>query len=142
MRKLGIDLGSKRIGLAVSDVLNLTAQPLKYILRSNLSEDINQLKKVITEYNIDEIVVGIPVSLDGSYQASARQALDYSKNLEKELKIKVSTWDERLTTVQAENMLIKADVKREKRKQIVDKVAASIILQGYLDSRKRLKAEE
>jgi len=128
--------------LAVSDVLNLTAQPLKYILRSNLSEDINQLKKVITEYNIDEIVVGIPVSLDGSYQASARQALDYSKNLEKELKIKVSTWDERLTTVQAENMLIKADVKREKRKQIVDKVAASIILQGYLDSRKRLKAEE
>jgi len=134
MRILGIDFGTKTIGLAVSDELGMLAHGAGTIRRSSLKQDLAELEKRIKEYNIQKIVIGLPLNMDGSLGASAQQVLAFTENIRKQCKLPVETWDERLSTVEAQNILLEANMSRKKRKKIIDTVAASIILQGYLDS--------
>ena len=133
MRILGIDFGTKTIGVAVSDEMGLIGQGIGTIKRKDLQRDMRELQKKIGEYEIEKIVVGLPKNMDGSLGKSAHQVLDFIDNLKKRFKIPVESWDERLSTVEAERVLLDADISRRKRRKVVDKIAASIILQGYLD---------
>lgn len=137
MRKLAIDLGSKRIGLAVSDPLDITAQPIGYIKRSDLKTEADQISAFIEEFDVSELIVGLPLDMIGTFGEQAKKAHAYADLLKQELKIPVKTWDERLTTKQAEDMLIKAGVSRKKRKEVIDSLAAVIILQNYLDTTRK-----
>ena len=137
MRILGLDVGTKRIGLAVSDELLFTAQGMETVYRRELAQDLDELKKIIEENNAEEIVVGFPLNMNGTAGPKAKEILEFIENLSKVIKVPVKTWDERLTTVQAERALLEADMSRAKRKRLVDKLAAQLILQGYLDSRKK-----
>lgn len=135
MRILGIDYGTKRIGIAVSDPLGITAQAVTVISKGkNYEQDLYKLKEVIKDLGgVDEIVVGLPKTLAGEIGTQAKIVLEFVEALKKEFK--VSTWDERLTTVEAEKTLISAGLSREKRKKVIDKSAATFILQSYLDSK-------
>lgn len=133
MRILGIDFGTKTIGLAVSDEIGLIGQPIGTIEHKGLQHDLQEVQAKIREYKIQKIVVGLPKNMDGSIGKSALQVLDFVENLKQAFNIPVDTWDERLSTVEAERVLLDADMSRRKRKKVIDKVAASIILQGYLD---------
>jgi putative pre-16S rRNA nuclease len=137
VRVLALDFGSKRIGLAISDPLGLTAQPLTMISKSEtLEEDIVVLNKVISQYDkIDELLVGLPKTMAGAIGSQAEKVLVFVELLKQKLTIPVKTWDERLTTVVAERDLIAAGVSRKKRKKVVDQTAATFILQNYLDSK-------
>lgn len=136
MRILGLDLGEKNIGVAVSDQLGWTAQGLESIRSTGSPEaDLDKIKAVVQKYSIEKIVVGLPRNMNGSYGPQADKARKFAALLERELGLPVETWDERLSTVAAQRLLIEADVSRKKRRRVVDKMAASIILQGYLDAR-------
>ena len=135
MRILGLDVGSKTIGVAVSDELNITAQGVTTLKRKRLDEDVTQVLKLIDEREIGAVVVGLPKNMNGSIGPSARMVFSFIEELEKRTDTPVITWDERLSTVAAEKALLEADVSRKVRKQVIDRVAAVIILQGYLDSR-------
>ena len=135
MRVLGLDVGSKTIGVAVSDELNLTAQGVTILKRKQLGEDVRQILEVIEERKVGTVVVGLPKNMNGSIGPSARMVFSFIEELEKHTDTPVITWDERLSTVAAEKALLEADVSRKVRKQVIDTVAAIIILQGYLDSR-------
>ena len=130
---LGIDLGKKRTGIAVSDVNQKIASPLKVIENMKFNEILNILEKIVTERNICAIIVGDPINMDGSIGPKSQSSRSFIKNLSKELDIPILLWDERLTTVSAERSLLEADISRKKRQQIIDKIAASIILQNFLD---------
>lgn len=130
MRIMGLDVGSKRIGIAVSDELGLTAQPLKTIN----SGDMNRIAEFIKEYDIKELVVGLPLNMDGSEGAKVKEVMIFVEALKKDVSIPVKMWDERLTTAQVEKELIRADVSRMRRKKSIDMLAAQLILQSYLDS--------
>jgi putative Holliday junction resolvase len=134
MKVLGLDIGEKRIGIAVSDALRCTAQGLTVLHRSGASEDIGAIKELIDDSQVSEVVVGFPKNMDGSVGEGAQKVLSFVRNLEEALSIPVILWDERLTTAEATRMLLQADVTRSKRKKVVDKIAAVLILQGYLDS--------
>lgn len=144
MRILGIDYGSKRIGIAISDPLGITAQGVAVIGKGEIFEqDINELKRIIKKYGgIDEIVVGLPKTMAGAIGEQAKIVLVFVEALKKEFKLNISTWDERLTTVEAEKTLISAGLSREKRKKVIDKSAATYILQSYLDSKIRMTKSE
>lgn len=135
MRILGIDVGSKRLGLAVSDESCLVARTLATLKRAGMDQDIRELRAVIAELEVGTIVVGLPLNMNGSRGPSAEMALHLVEELKKSCGLPVLTWDERLSTVAAEKILLEADVSRRKRKQVIDRLAAVIILQGYLDSR-------
>ena len=137
MRVLGLDFGSVRIGVAVSDGLLLTAQGLETIQRKDLAKDIETIKAVMKEYDVAEVVVGLPVSMDGTHSAKTKETLVFVDILTKSLQVPVKTYDERLTTMQAERVLLEADMSRAKRKGLRDMIAAQLILQAYLDSIKR-----
>jgi len=137
MRILALDVGTKRIGLALSDELLITAQGQATIVRRSLDEDLDKIKRIIKENNVEEAVVGLPLNMNGSYSAKTKEVVEFMDNLAKAVDVPVKTWDERLTTVQAERALLEADMSRAKRKKVIDKLAAQIILQSYLDSRKR-----
>ena len=139
MRILGIDFGEKRIGVAISDPLGLTAQAVAVIGKGeSFKQDINELNKIIKKYGgVDEILVGLPKTMAGEIGEQARKVLEFVEALKDAFKIKISTWDERLTTVEAEKTLISAGLSREKRKKVIDKSAAAYILQGYLDSKRK-----
>lgn len=139
MRILGIDYGEKRIGVAVSDPLGFIAQGVAVIGKGETFEnDIRELKKIIKKYpGVDEIVVGLPKTMAGEIGSQAEKVLAFVDALKKEFKLNIITWDERLTTVEAERFLIEAGVSREKRKKVIDKSAAANILQGYLDRKKK-----
>jgi putative Holliday junction resolvase len=139
MRILGLDVGSKTIGVAVSDELSLTAQGLTTLKRKVLKQDIKQLLKVIEENGVEKVVVGLPKNMNGSLGPSAEIVISLIGELKKFIDLPVVTWDERLSTVAAQRVLLEADMSRKKRKRVVDKVAAIIILQGYLDSQMRMK---
>ena len=139
MRILGLDVGSKTIGVAVSDELSLTAQGLTTLKRKVLKQDIKQLLKVIEENSVEKVVVGLPKNMNGSIGPSAEMVISLIGELKKFVDLPVVTWDERLSTVAAQRVLLEADMSRKKRKRVVDKVAAIIILQGYLDNRMRMK---
>ena len=134
MKILGIDYGEKRIGLAVSDPSNMVARSLKVLKRNGTRSWVKELKLIIDENRIEKIVVGLPVNMNGSLGEKGREVLAFVEVLKKELKLPVVTWDERLTTVSAEKLLRQTKLSREKRKDILDKLSASIILQSYLDS--------
>ena len=130
---LGIDLGKKRTGIAVSDINQKIASPLKVIENMKFNEILNILERIVNERNICAIVVGDPINMDGSIGPKSQSSRSFIKNLSKELDIPILLWDERLTTVSAERSLLEADISRKKRQQIIDKIAASIILQNFLD---------
>ena len=133
MRILGLDVGSKTIGVTVSDPLGYTAQGLTTIRRTNKEKDIQEIKKFCDEYDAKIIVIGLPKNMNGTIGPSGEITMAFGKLIEEELKIKIKFWDERLTTVAAHKAMIEADLSRSKRKKIVDKVASTYILQGYLD---------
>ena len=134
MRILGLDVGERTIGIAISDPLGYTAQGLTTIRRKNLKIDIAELKKICDEYSVESILMGFPKNMNGTIGPSGEKAIELSKILEEELHMPVKLWDERLTTVAAHKAMLEADLSRAKRKKIVDKIAAMYILQGYLDS--------
>jgi len=134
---MALDVGTKRIGVAMSDELFLTAQGADTIQRSGLEADLEKIKKIAGENGVGEIVIGLPINMNGTYGPKAKEVEEFMGNLTKAVNIPVKTWDERLTTVQAQKALLEADVSRAKRKRAIDKLAAQIILQSYLDSRRR-----
>ncbi|GIM27917.1 putative pre-16S rRNA nuclease [Clostridium polyendosporum] len=133
MRIIGLDIGTKTIGVAVSDPLGLTAQGITTIKRKNFRADIEQVKKIYDEYNAELIVAGLPKNMNGTIGPSGEMAIDFCEKIIKGFNPKIEYWDERLTTVAAHRAMLEADLSREKRKKLVDKVAATYILQGYLD---------
>lgn len=133
MRILGLDVGSKTIGVAVSDPLGFTAQGITTIRRTNKKKDLEEIKKLCDEYKAEVIVVGLPKNMNGTIGPSGEIIMAFGKLIEEELKVQIKFWDERLTTVAAHKAMLEADLSRNKRKKIVDKVASTYILQGYLD---------
>lgn len=136
-RIMGLDVGDKTIGVAISDPLLLTAQGLKTIKRENDKKDIRQLEKIVREYNIIKIIVGLPKNMNNSIGSQGEKVMNFVDKFKKKLNAEIILQDERLTTVAAEKMLIDGDVRRENRKKVIDKVAATYILQTYLDKSKR-----
>ena len=133
MRKIGLDVGDVRIGVAVSDMLGMIANPYETYTRKNIEEDIKHFQSILTEQNADTFVVGLPLNMDGTEGDRVVKTREFVDALKEKIDAKFVYQDERLTTVQAEKMLISADVRRDKRKKVVDKVASCIILQAYLD---------
>lgn len=136
MRKMGLDFGDKTIGVAISDAINLTAQGKDTIRRTDLRKDLKKIYVYLDKYQIDEIIVGFPLNMDGTLGPRAEKTMEFVNFLNNNLDIPVKLWDERLSTREAERLLIEADLSRARRKDVIDQVAASIILQGYLDSQK------
>jgi putative Holliday junction resolvase len=136
MRFMGLDIGSRTIGVAISDELGITAQGLKTIRRTSKGADFEEITKIINEFQIGKIVVGLPKNMDGTLGKQAETVLQWVRSLKEEVNLPVETWDERLSTVEASKVLLEADVSRRKRKKAVDKLAAVIILQGYMDRSK------
>ncbi|WP_234121060.1 Holliday junction resolvase RuvX [Clostridium hydrogenum] len=134
MRILGIDVGDRTIGMAISDPLGFTAQGIGTIRRKNEEFDINELKKICDEYKVEKILCGLPKNMNGTVGPQSEKVLQFCEVIKEKLNLEIVMWDERLTTVAAHRAMLEADMSRAKRKKIVDKVAATYILQGYLDS--------
>lgn len=134
MRILAIDHGTKRIGIAVSDELKMIAQPLEFIPAEPFAQFLSRLKQLLTEKNVELILVGLPRNMDGSYGPAALKVQEFVAVLKNAVTVPIRTWDERLTSVLANRFLIEANVSRSKRKEKVDQTAAALLLQSYLDS--------
>lgn len=134
MRAMGLDVGDKTIGVAVSDLMGWTAQGMEVIRRKSLDYDLNRLKEIITKEEVIKIIVGLPKNMNGSIGPQAEKVLEFVEILKEETALEIILWDERLTTSAAERTLIEADVRRSKRRLVIDKMAAVLILQGFLDS--------
>lgn len=131
-----MDLGQKTIGIAVSDPMGWTAQAVEVIRRDgNVNSEIRRLQELIKEYGVELILLGLPKNMNGTVGDQGKKAMDYASMLGEKLGLPVKLWDERLSTVAAGRVLLEADMSRSKRKKNIDKVAAAVILQGYLDSR-------
>ena len=133
MRIMSLDVGSRTIGIACSDALLMTAQGIETIRRTSLEKDFNRLQELIAEYEVHELVVGMPKNMNGTKGERAEKTEEFVEKMKEVNDLPVSYWDERLSTVMAERQLIAADVSRKKRKSVIDKMAAVVILQGYLD---------
>lgn len=138
MRYLGIDYGEKRIGLAISDELGIIAGKLKTIEGSSLDNVFIELKKLIQEYLVDGIVVGVPKKFDGGESIQTVKVKNFIGSLREKINLPVYEWSEILTSRESERVLISASVSRKKRKNVIDQLSAVLILQNYLDSRKSL----
>src|SRR5579884_2705226 len=134
MRILAIDHGTVRIGLAISDELGVIAQPLEFVPAEPLEKVFARLKEIIQEKEVGLLLVGMPRNMDGSYGPAAAKVKEFIEALKTAISVPVKTWDERLTSAQANRLLIQADVRRDLRRQKVDQMAAAILLQSYLDS--------
>lgn len=137
MRIMGLDFGSKTCGVALSDPLLITAQSFEIIRRekpNHLRKTLARIEEIINEYEISEIVLGNPKNMNDTEGERVALTLEFKESLERRTGLKVTLWDERLTTVAATEIMIEAGIRREKRKDYVDSIAASIILQGYLDN--------
>ena len=132
-RLLGLDLGSKRIGLSICDDKRTVATPFKTIEKDDFNKFINELKKIIQENNIDGIIVGNPINMDGSIGPSSQSVIDVCRNIEQKVNIPICLWDERLSTVGAFNITSQLDVNVSKKVKNIDKNAAAFILQGAID---------
>ena len=132
-RIMGLDVGDKTIGVAVSDLLQLTAQGLTTIRRESKIKDFGAIEDIIKEYDIKKVVVGLPKNMNGTLGPQGEKTIKFAEKVKNKFKVEIIYEDERLTTMAAEKMLISGDVRREKRKQVIDKVAATFILQNYLD---------
>ncbi len=137
MRILAIDHGTKRIGIAISDELQMIASPLEYIPAEPFADFLVRLDQINREREVGLILVGMPRNMDGSYGLAALKVQEFVTVLKDAIAIPIKTLDERLTTVQAQRVLIQGNVRREKRKKKVDQTAAAILLQSYLDSLQR-----
>jgi putative Holliday junction resolvase len=137
MRIMGLDVGSKTIGVAVSDELGLTAQGLKIIQRKTMEDDWRELYAIISQFMIEKIVVGLPINMNGTLGRQAETILEWINRFKDRTPIPVETWDERFSTVEASRTLLEADLSRKKRKRVIDKLAAVLILQGFLDQARR-----
>jgi len=134
-RLLGLDYGSHRIGVAVSDPLGLIAQPLQAIRRRGDNRDIESIGALVREFSVEAVVLGLPLMLDGTEGVQAKRARDFGAKLGGAIGVAIEPWDERMTTVQAERHLIASGVRREKRKEIRDSLSAVLLLQSLLDFR-------
>lgn len=137
MRWMGLDVGQRRIGISLSDPTELFAQGYSVLQRSSLEQDIEALKQIIIKETVEGIVVGLPRNMNGTEGAMAEKVRVFSGKLEEKTHLSVIFWDERLSTVSAERVLLEADLTRKKRKQKIDQVAAVFILQNYLDYRSK-----
>jgi RNAse H-fold protein YqgF len=137
VRILGIDFGTKRIGVAMSDELFLTAQGLDTIQCSGLKSDLAIIKGIVESNGVSEVIVGLPLNMNGTYSEKTRETAAFIEELAKVVSVPVKTWDERLTSMQADRAMLEGDMSRAKRRKLSDRLAAQIILQSYLDSRKR-----
>lgn len=134
MRILGLDIGDRTIGVAVSDPLGLTAQGITTIRRKSIEKDLEEIKKICDEYSVESIVSGLPKNMNGTLGPQSEKVISFCDLIKKDINLPINMWDERLTTVAAHRAMLEADLSRAKRKKIVDKMAAIYILQGYLDS--------
>ncbi len=137
MRIMGLDYGTKTVGVAISDALKITAQGIETIQRkeeNKLRRTCARIEELIKEYDVEKIVLGFPKHMNNDVGERAEKTLEFRAMLERRTGLEVVMWDERLTTVAAERTLIESNVRRENRKQYIDKIAAVFILQGYLDS--------
>ena len=144
MRIMGLDFGSKTVGVAVSDGLLLTAQGLEIIRRkeeNKLRQTLARIEELIVEYEVEEIVLGLPKHMNGTEGVRVELTEEFKEKLERRTGLPVTLWDERLTTVSADKLMMEAGVRRENRKEYVDKIAATLILQGYLDRKRMLENE-
>ncbi|MGH0597252.1 Holliday junction resolvase RuvX [Bacillus mycoides] len=137
MRILGLDVGTKTVGVAMSDEMGWTAQGLETI---RINEErghfgFDRISELVKQYDVDKIVVGLPKNMNGTIGPRGEACQQFAENLRNLLQLEVVMWDERLSTMAAERLLISADVSRKKRKQVIDKMAAVVILQGFLDSK-------
>ncbi|CAH2717232.1 Putative pre-16S rRNA nuclease [Neobacillus rhizosphaerae] len=137
MRVMGLDVGSKTVGVAVSDELGWTAQGLKTL---KINEEKNEfgfeeIGQLIKEYTVDTVVIGLPKNMNGTIGPRGEASQQFAAEIESKFAVPTVLWDERLTTMAAERVLLEADVSRKKRKKVIDKMAAMMILQGYLDSK-------
>lgn len=135
MRVLAIDHGTKRMGIALSDPSGLIAQPLEFIPAEPFADFLARVKELIREKEVELILIGMPRNMDGSYGPAAAKVNEFVAVLKENIAIPIKTWDERLTSAQANRFLIEADVRRKERKEKVDRAAAAILLQSFLDSR-------
>jgi len=134
-RIIGLDVGDKRIGISLSDTLRITAQGYKTYERSVEKEDIKNLCAICKEFDVEKIVCGLPKNMNGTLGPQSEKVMDFASKLQKESGLELVYWDERLTTVLAERTLLEADISRKKRRKVIDKMAAVVILQSYLDSK-------
>ena len=134
-RVLGLDVGSRRIGIAVSDPLGITAQGLETLQRKNKKHDFGHLHRVIRDYQVKEIVVGLPLRMSGAEGSQSEKMRAFADELHKKFKLPVHLWDERLTSAEANRFLRETDLSIEKRGQAVDRMAAVLILQGWMQQR-------
>lgn len=141
-RLIGLDIGERRIGVAVSDEMNIVALPERVIERRNLEDDLRALSDLAQEKRARRFIVGLPIRLDGSQGKEAQRVAEFARKLAQRADIPVEMSDERFSTKQAERHLIKSDVKRKRRRQVIDKIAAQIILQSYLDAHGERRAEK
>lgn len=140
MRIMGLDLGSKTVGVAISDPLLITAQGIEIIRRkeeNKLRQTLARIEALIEEYGVDTIVLGLPKNMNDTLGERAQLSLEFKEKLERRTGLPVVMWDERLTTVAADKAMMEAGIRRENRKDYVDKIAACLILQGYLDRREK-----
>lgn len=135
MRIMALDVGSRTIGVACSDALYMTAQGVETIRRTSWAKDFERLLQLINDYEVEEIVVGMPRNMNGTKGERVEKTEEFVERLKEVTTLPITYWDERLSTVMAERSLIAADVSRRKRKAVIDKMAAVVILQGYLDRR-------
>ena len=133
-RILALDIGEKRIGVAVSDALNITAQGLDVIARKNTDDTLRRIRVIVKEYDVSKIIVGLPLNMNGTKGPSAKLTEAFADLLRKEIPVQIEMVDERLTTAQGERFLLEADVSRRKRKLVIDRIASQLILQTYMDS--------
>jgi putative Holliday junction resolvase len=134
MRILALDHGTVRIGVALSDELKMIASPLEFIPAEPFTDFLTRLKQLVQEKEVEQIIVGLPRNMDGSFGPAAEKVRDFITTLKTEVKLPIRTWDERLTSSQANRILIEGNVRRDKRKEKVDGMAAAILLQSYLDA--------
>jgi putative Holliday junction resolvase len=134
-RILGLDVGARRIGVAVSDPLGLTAQGLPTLHRRNRRYDQSELRKIVREYEVSEIVVGNPLRMSGQTGAQAEKVAAFAEQIRQELSLPVHLWDERLSTAEAHRLLDETGIRDARRKEVIDKMAAVLILQSFLDAR-------
>ena len=142
LRILSIDFGEKRIGLAVSDPLGLTAQGLETLLNKGKKHTLENLAKICKEREVCEVIIGLPTNMNGSFGPKAQEVLGLVPELEKALKIPVKTWDERLTSREVGRLMIEEGLSRRKQKANSDRLAAIVLLQNYLESRRQKEAKE
>ena len=144
MRIMGLDYGSKTVGVAISDPLLITAQGIEIIRRKDenkLRRTLARIEELIVEYGVSEIVLGLPKNMNDTIGDRAKLSLEFQEKLERRTGLPVTMWDERLTTVAARQAMMEAGIRREERKEYVDKIAAVLILQGYLDYRTHKETE-